>query len=196
MNVRAKILILRHGATEWSKQKKLQGRSDIPLSAHGRQQVAGWRIPTEWCSAVCLSSPLKRARQTAELLGFPNAGIESQLIESDWGTFEGRRLDCLRRELGEEMAANESRGLDFRPPNGESPREVAHRVRRLFETLARTGGRFILVTHKGVRNASIVLATGWDMSCKPPVRLGDEEAMAVRLSPGGTASFDGIVPLT
>jgi len=191
----AAALVVRHGATEWSVEKRLQGRKDIPLSEAGRQQVECWQLPLEWRRAVCLTSPLARAQETAQLLGFSNAQIDDRLIETDWGEFEGERLDCLRREFAAEMAANERRGIDFRPPGGESPREAAARALALYEALARRGGRFVLVTHKGVRNASIVLATGWDMTCKPPIRLRDSEAIVLDLSHDGMPAVSAIVSL-
>src|SRR3546814_10532072 len=60
------------------------------------------------------------------------------LVETDWGAWEGRTLAELRADLGAGMAANEARGLDFRPPGGESPRDVQDRMRPLLAELARS----------------------------------------------------------
>jgi broad specificity phosphatase PhoE len=99
------------------------------------------------------------------------------LIEMDWGRFEGRTLADLRAELGETLARNEARGLDFRPPGGETPREVTQRLQLWLAGLPAADGDALVVTHKGVRRAFLALATGWDMRCPPPVRLRDHEAL-------------------
>ena len=83
------------------------------------------------------------------------------------------------------MAENEARGLDFRPPGGESPRDVQARLRPL---LARLDGRTIFVTHKGVLRALYALATGWTMTGKPPQKLLDGRAHAFAVAPDGTPS--------
>jgi hypothetical protein len=96
-----------------------------------------------------------------------------------WGGFEGRRLAELRDELGADLADNERRGLDFRPPGGESPREVAGRLAAFLRELAGDGRGHhrLLVAHKGVLRASLVLSVGWDMLGKPPVRFDPERAL-------------------
>jgi probable phosphoglycerate mutase len=99
------------------------------------------------------------------------------LIEMDWGSFEGRKLAELRSELGDELAVNEARGLDFCPPGGESPRDVATRLERWVVGLDPADTDAVLVTHKGIRRALLALATGWDMAGPPPVKLRDHEAL-------------------
>jgi probable phosphoglycerate mutase len=100
----------------------------------------------------------------------------------DWGAWEGRTLADLRAEAPAAMAANEARGLDFRPQGGESPREVRARLEPL---LAEFQGDVICVTHKGVIRAALSLATGWDMTSKPPVRLGDDEPLILQRDASG-----------
>jgi broad specificity phosphatase PhoE len=170
-----RILLIRHGRTAWNEQERMQGRADIPLSPAGREQVLGWRLPEEWIEARWLSSPLCRATATAALLTSRPVDVEPRLIEMDWGAWEGRTLADLRTEAPEAMAANEALGLDFRPPGGESPREVHARLKSL---LADLGDEMVVcVTHKGVIRAALSLATGWDMRSKPPVHLADGAAL-------------------
>ena len=88
-------------------------------------------------------------------------------METDWGVWEGRTLTDLRAELGDLMAAWEARGLDFRAPEGESPREVQDRLRPWLVETAATGQPTGAVAHKGVIRAIYALATGWDMTDKP-----------------------------
>jgi probable phosphoglycerate mutase len=165
------VLLVRHGATAWNASGRIQGRVDIDLSAGGRAQVEGWRLPATWAQARVLSSPLRRVRETAALLTGRTPVIDHRLIEMDWGRFAGRRLSDLRAEAPDVMAANEARGLDFRPPGGESPREVCARLQTLLAELAADPQPVVAVCHKGVIRAALVLATGWDMQSKPPVRL-------------------------
>lgn len=171
------VAFLRHGPTEWSAIHRIQGRTDIPLSAEGRAAVGAWRLPPELESFATVSSPLRRAVETAKLLranANANAGeptIEPRLAEMDWGEWEGRRLDDLRRELGRAMAANEARGFDFRPEGGESPRDLLGRLLPWLAELGAAGRPTLAVTHKGVIRALLAEAAGWDMTGKPPVRL-------------------------
>jgi probable phosphoglycerate mutase len=175
------LLAIRHGPTEWNAAGRIQGRTDLGLSADARQRLRGCRLPPGWSDATCLSSPLRRAMETAALLGFAPAP-DPRLIEMAWGEWEGRRLADLRAGLGAAMAENEARGLDFRPPGGESPREVQERLRPLLQSLS---GPTIAVTHKGVLRALYALATGWTMADKPPDKLRDRRAHLFSIASDG-----------
>jgi probable phosphoglycerate mutase len=119
--------------------------------------------------------------ETAKLLGL-DPRPEAALIEMSWGAWEGKRLAELRAEIGEEMAENEARGLDFRPDGGESPRDVQARLRPF---LAALGGPTIAVTHKGVMRALYAAASGWPMTGKPPEKLDMTRAHVFEVSPIG-----------
>lgn len=190
-----RICLIRHGRTAWNEAGRIQGRADPPLAAAGRAQVRSWQLPAEFREAVCLTSPLRRTAETAALLGHPAAGRDDRLIEMDWGAFEGCTLADLRAELGPEMQALEDAGVDFRPPGGESPREVAARLAVCLRDLARSGRDHLVVTHKGVLRASIVLACGWNMLGKPPVRCRDDQALVYRLHGDGTLRFVDVIGL-
>ncbi len=166
------LALIRHGSTSWNAQKRLQGHADIPLTEDAKTQVGRWRLPRSLLMFDWYSSPLVRARETAALLGLATR-VEPLLIEMNWGQWEGHRLSDLRDELGEEMDRNEARGLDFRPPGGESPRDVQRRIR---PWLVRIGEKSIdsgAVTHRGVIRAVYSLATGWDMTAKAPDKFRD-----------------------
>ena len=166
------LLVIRHAPTEWNAAGRIQGRADLALSEAGRRWLKGVQMPADWDGAICLSSPLRRATETARLLGL-DPQPEPALIEMDWGGWQGRRLADLRAELGAEMAENEARGLDFRPPGGESPRDVQA---RLLPRLRMLSAPTVVVTHKGVLRALYALATGWDMKGKSPDKLLDGHA--------------------
>lgn len=165
-----RLALIRHGPTGWNAGKRLQGRADIPLSDAGRAALAGRRVPPELAGFRWLTSPLARAAETARLLGV-TAAVEPALIEMDYGTWEGRTLAAIRAEDPDGAAADEARGLDFRPPGGESPRDVQGRLCELAVRLLADGRDTAAVTHKGVIRAALALATGWPMTGKPPSRL-------------------------
>ena len=180
------LVLIRHGATAWNAEGRIQGHSDQPLSEAGRAQVRGWRLPPEIAAGAwhSLTSPLSRARETAALLTL-DAEAEAALIEMSWGAWEGRRLADLRAENGAAMAASEARGLDFRPPGGESPRDVQVRLRPLLAQLAEANQPVVAVTHKGVIRALTAEACGWDMTGEAPERLRDDCAHRLRLDAAG-----------
>jgi probable phosphoglycerate mutase len=175
-----RILLLRHAATTWNLEGRIQGRSDVALSAQGRADVQGLSCPPPWRSGRCYSSPLRRARDTARALGALSPQLVPALTEMSWGDWEGQTLAALRSRLGEAMMRNEARGLDFCPPGGESPRQVAARVRRWLASLPADEPVWA-VTHKGVIRAVYALASGWDMREKPAARLDFKRGQAFRI---------------
>ena len=181
---RVRLTLLRHGPTDWTADRRLQGRTDRPLSAAGRTAVAAWRRPPLAAATVVLTSPLARARETAALLGL-DARIDDRLIEADWGAWEGRRLADLADDPAARLVERERDGLDFRPPGGESPREVQARLAPLLADIAAAGRPVLAVTHKGVIRAVYALATGWRMRCRPPHRLAEAACHHFHLDPAG-----------
>ena len=191
------IAFMRHASTEWNEQGRMQGRRDIPLSAAGRDEVRRWRLPHGAAERVdWVASPLVRAVETAVALAGRLPRIEPALIEMDWGEWEGERLADLRARDAPALARNEQRGLDFRPPGGESPRDVMMRVSRWLRTIAAVDRPLVGVTHNGVLRALLALATGWDMTGKPPVKLRPGTLHRFALARGGALTLDACnVPL-
>lgn len=179
------LTLIRHGPTDWNAEGRMQGRRDVPLSEAGRRLVRSWRVPPDLATCRWVTSPLSRARETAALLGHPEARPETALIETDWGEWEGCRLADLRERFGPEMTALESLGLDFRPPGGESPRDVQARLRPWLAQAASSGEDLVAVCHKGVMRALFAWATGWDMVGPPPLKLDPSRAQGFALEPGG-----------
>ena len=177
--------VIRHGPTEWNAIGRVQGRSDITLSTAGRKTVSGWSPPAQLAGFSRLSSPLARAAETADILFGEPVARDDRLIEMDWAEWEGMSLESLRAELGDLMVAWEARGLDFRAPGGESPRDVQARLAPLLTEVVAAGTPTVAVTHKGVIRALYALATGWDMTDKPRDKLRDDCAHFFSLSPQG-----------
>jgi len=184
------LFLLRHGPTEWTAARRLQGRSDIPLSARGRGVVATWRLPDRAVQGEWISSPLVRATETAHILRRRHQPtgdllIEPRLAEMSFGEWEGQTLAHLRSVHGPAMTEWEGRGLDFRAPGGESPRDVQDRLRPWLKRLTAENKDVLAITHKGVLRALYALASGWDMRAKAPHRLADNVAHEFELDRTG-----------
>ncbi len=164
--------ILRHAPTGWNASGRLQGLTDTGLSPDGEAAARRWRLPPPADGWRRLSSPLQRARRTAELLQ-PRAAVTicSELREMSFGAWEGRTLAELRAAGGETFAAAENAGLDFQPPGGESPRAAMARIGGWAGRIARAGEPAVAVSHKAAIRALLALATGWNMLGRPPHKL-------------------------
>ena len=164
--------ILRHATTAWNEQRRLQGLTDTTLSAAGDADARRWYLPTPADRWRRFSSPLQRARRTAELVR-PAAAvtIDPALREMSFGAWEGATLAQLRAEVGKSFLDAERRGLDFQPPGGESPRMVMTRLKRWSAAIAEQGVPVVAVSHKAAIRALLALATGWDMTGRSPHKL-------------------------
>ncbi|MSP48673.1 MAG: histidine phosphatase family protein [Alphaproteobacteria bacterium] len=168
------VALIRHAPTAWNVAHRLQGRTDIPLSADGRAQAAAWRLPDALAGYEAWASPLARARETASLLGL-SPRLDDRLIEASWGEWEGRLLADLKQRPG--FIEAERRGLDLAAPGGESVRQVQA---RLLDWLAALTRPALAVSHNGVLRAAYALATGWTMEGKPPERMAAATAHLYR----------------
>ena len=143
--------------------------TDTPLSSAGETEARGWRLPPPADRWRRLSSPLQRARRTAELVQ-PAAAVTtcSALREMSFGVWEGHTVRQLRAVIGPAFIAEERKGLDFQPPGGESPRAAMARMAAWAQTLDEP---VVAVSHKATIRALLALATGWDMTGRPPHKL-------------------------
>lgn len=148
-----RILLLRHGRTEYNDQRRYQGQLDIPLSARGEAEIfAAPDNPGE-----VFVSPLRRARRTAELM-FPAARQTAvdELKEMDFGVFDGRTAEEMENDT--RYRAWVEGGCTGRCPGGEARADFCTRVCGAFERLierAAADGREILaiVAHGGTQRA-------------------------------------------
>lgn len=180
--------ILRHAPTDWNAAGRLQGLADTCLSPAGEALARRWRLPAPADRWRRMSSPLVRARRTAELL-HPSVPvtIDFALREMSFGSWEGRTLGALRSEGGAAFAAAEAAGLDFQPPGGESPRAAMARIARWTTTLTEP---VAAVSHKAMIRALLALATDWNMLGRPPFKLDWRCVHFFVAGTGGTVSID------
>ena len=165
------LVMMRHAETAWSREGRIQGSTDVPLSEAGRNALLGRTLPEEFRNMCVVTSPLRRCAETAALLGLAAAVPEQRIAEMHWGAWEGHVLADLRIDGGEAMRENESRGLDFMPPGGESPRGVLRRVSAWLGDVAQTGLPTLAIAHRGIIRVLLAAATDWDMRGRPPVKF-------------------------
>lgn len=92
------MLLLRHGETEWSRDGRHTGRTDVPLTARGEEQARALAPLARGRSfSLVLVSPALRARRTADLAGFTGYVVDADLWEWDYGAYEGERTADIRR---------------------------------------------------------------------------------------------------
>jgi broad specificity phosphatase PhoE len=116
------LLLVRHGRTDANARGLLQGRMDVPLDEVGMEQAAEVAKALATPDRV-ISSPLLRARATAEAFGLP-VEIDERWIELDYGELDGSPVASVGLEVWKEWRAD----LGFAPPGGESIRSMAERV--------------------------------------------------------------------
>lgn len=150
-----RLLLLRHGATVYTEQRRYSGRGDVPLSERGLAQAgaAARRIAGLAPSvAAVVSSPLSRCTATAGVVAGGLGGVpvttEPDLVECDFGEWEGRTFAEVRQRWPAEMDAWLA-STEVAPPGGESFAEVAVRVRRAMSALlaAYPGETVVVVSH-------------------------------------------------
>ncbi|EFE65875.1 histidine phosphatase family protein [Streptomyces viridosporus] len=143
------LLLARHGETEWSRAGRHTGRTDLPLTPSGEAQAKSL-VPllAGRTFALVLTSPLLRARRTAELAGLAGAVPEADLREWDYGGYEGvTTADIRRTRPGWDL------WTDGVPPGpdlpGESVEQVGERADRVLARVAGAldGGDVLLVAH-------------------------------------------------
>ena len=182
------VALIRHGVTAWNAEGRIQGSRDIPLSPAGRAALARRAVPADLAGWNWIASPRTRCQETLAVLHPGTFTTDERLAEMAWGEWEGQRLDDLR--AGGLTAGREALGLDFRPPGGESPRELQGRIAAAFADIAAAGHPSVVVTHKGVIRAVLSLATGWDMRSKPPAKLDWTCAHLFRLDSAGRPTIE------
>lgn len=149
-----KVYLLRHGETEWSLNGQHTGVTDIPLTENGRRAARLLQpILAKQKFALVLTSPLQRARETCRLAGLgPVADIEQDLIEWNYGEYEGLKTEQIRE--------TRPGWTVFRDgcPGGESPEQIGARADRVVARVHATEGDVALFAHGHILR---VVAARW-----------------------------------
>lgn len=182
-----RLLLVRHGESEWNKERRLQGQADIALSPHGRNQAIQLRPVIESLAPDCvLTSDLQRARETAALLGYREAEPCIPLREINVGDWTGRPIAEVEKA---DLAAYRGwRAGRFTPPRGEDWSSFKERtcavVRRCLDSEAR---RVLLVAHGGVIRAILEGLLGLEPARIVPV--GPASLTVLKRTSDETAAF-------
>ena len=180
-----RIAFLRHGPTEWNVLGRIQGHTDVPLSAAGLAKMQGLRPPAPFHAARQFSSPLIRARQTAQALGLLNPVLDARLMEQNWGRWEGLSHEEILKCDGDDAYTKAGRKVAFSPPGGESTQAVHDRVEAFLRDAAQDDRDAIAIAHLGVLRAAYTLATGWDMSTPMPPELDLSKTLVLDVDASG-----------
>lgn len=192
------IYLVRHGETEWNRERRYQGQLDSPLTAHGVAQarrVARLLRTLVAAQSECalVASPLGRAKQTASLicqeLGRDpgSCRYDPALMEMAWGDWEGRKAEDIEREEPALWAERVRSKWSFVPPGGESYAIVWGRARRWLESVAEEPA-VVAVTHSGFGRVLRGLHLG--LAPDQVLALDGPHDTFFRLSPGSIARFD------
>ena len=161
------LYYIRHGETDWNVEQRLQGHRDTPLNARGRRQASACgdilrdllvRDARSAIDCVYVSSPLIRARQTMELVRVAldlepdRYDADDRLIEISFGDWEGLTLAEIAARDAPALAERERDKWGFRPPGGESYRDVTARVGAWYATLTQDT---VATAHGGVARGLI-----------------------------------------
>jgi broad specificity phosphatase PhoE len=141
-----RVVLVRHGETEWSRTGKHTGRTDIPLDQAGeyKAQLVG-EVLAGFHFGLVLTSPLSRARETARLAGFPDAEPYDDLQEWDYGDYEGLTSKEIAAQSGETWTIWHN---DV--PGGESNDDIFRRARAVCDRVQAPlddGERVLLFSH-------------------------------------------------
>jgi broad specificity phosphatase PhoE len=137
------VVLVRHGETEWTRTRQHTGRTDLPLDEEGREQARPvGKALRERTFGLVLTSPLRRARETAELAGFGAAAeMRDDLAEWDYGEYEGRTTKEIRAERPDWSLWRDG------APGGESPADVGRRADRVIEEIRAAGVDTLVFGH-------------------------------------------------
>jgi broad specificity phosphatase PhoE len=176
---RLRLFVVRHGETEWVRERRFAGLRDIPLTAAGRDQCAAVaRALASATVAAVYASPLERARASAEVIAKPH-GLPVRIVpafsEMTFGSWEGLTRDEARARDPEAWAQWRSAPHMLKLAGGETIPEVAARVTAGIEALqeAHDGQTVVLVSHGVVARVIVLGALGlgldrlWTLDAAP-----------------------------
>ena len=162
-----KIILVRHGKTEWNRVERFRGRVDIPLNETGLQQaiITGERIKKNWNPVAIYSSPLKRAIQTAQQIAQPSR-LEIKhsegLIDINYGKWQGLTPQEARVQWPELVANWYDHPESVQIPDGESLKQVRDRAMAVLMEICQfhANEQIVLVSHTVVNRLILLGVLG------------------------------------
>jgi broad specificity phosphatase PhoE len=137
------LWLIRHGETAWTLSKQHTGRNDIPMTEAGKQHASDLKkLLNGKTFQQVFVSPLRRAQDTCRLAGYSAAAkISPDIIEWDYGDYEGRTPEEIRRDIPDWTIWN------YGCPGGETLDQVATRAKRIITELMEIKGNVALFSH-------------------------------------------------
>lgn len=181
------IYLIRHGETDWNRDRRYQGQRDIPLNETGRAQArrngeALRALLPEIAQADFISSPLGRARETMEIvraaLSLPpeRYAIDDRVKELNYGHWEGMLQDELPLIDPRGLAQRSLDPLRWRPDAGESYADLLVRVAEWANTITRDS---VVTAHGGVSRCLRAHALGLDPSLIPALESPQDRVLVI-----------------
>jgi len=164
------VYLVRHGETDWNQDKRIQGRTNIPLNGRGRGQAEALaQRLADLSLAAIYTSDLKRARETAEIIAArqPQAVTVSalpDLRECHYGLWEGLTREEVARRFPQDWQDWLASGESSCPTDGEDFLSLSERAGRAFDQAAQSGKTVLISTHRGPLRSILCHALGLDHS--------------------------------
>lgn len=181
-----KLILVRHGETEWNIEHRVQGQRDVLLNKKGKEQArkVALRLKNERIDVI-YSSDLKRAKHTAlEIAKFHKVPLKyyKLLRERSFGKIEGMPVEEYRK-------MRERTGLPvylYRPPGGENYVDLQKRVKKFLEEIKKKHSKenVLVVSHGGVIRTSISVLTGSPLEHAHEIEQRNTAVNVMELSPG------------
>lgn len=165
-----RIFLIRHGETQWNKDSRIQGHSDVPLSRKGIEQakLLSKRLEQQNFAAF-FSSNLSRARETADIIAKPHdkaVQVLQDLQELNFGQWEGLTIGEIRQKYKKESSAWWDSPLETRIPGGENLSELAERSVRAIQSIIERFEKqqVAVVAHGGTIRSIVGTMLGLDLN--------------------------------
>jgi probable phosphoglycerate mutase len=173
------LILVRHGQTAVNAEGRLQGRVDPPLTDVGRIQAAGLSVAVAGASRV-VSSPLRRARETAAVLDLP-VEVDERWAEIDYGVLDGLAFDQVPPETWKRWRTDAT----WAPEGGESLDDVGRRVAAACEELLAADEDIVVVSHVSPIKAAVAWALGVPQTVSSRMFLGLASVCRIDRGAGG-----------
>jgi 2,3-bisphosphoglycerate-dependent phosphoglycerate mutase len=175
---KTRIILTRHGETDWNAGERIQGHTDVELNAAGSAQAAALaeRLAGEPIDVI-YSSDLSRAERTAAAVRdrHPNAEFirTVELRERNWGALEGLRWSEIIESHPADAATLKTGAADYAPEGGESKNQLRERVESFLDSMVaeHAGKTILVVTHGGVSAMIVRCVLGIDLVRRIPFRV-------------------------
>jgi broad specificity phosphatase PhoE len=185
------LLLIRHGETAWNLEGRIQGRLDPPLNSRGidQSEKLAERLMLEEQIDVLYSSPLARARRTADIIGSKCERVpvlDNRLVERSAGKVEGMTLAEVKEHFPDVFIAWREEKGRVPLPGGEDPLQFQRRVAAFLESLhaRHEDQRIAVVTHGGTLGMLLATLIQLDIQDRFPFRFDNASLCKVEMTRG------------